>query len=87
MGYEVHVVCDRCGIAYWSGESSKALAASIMRDKGWTIGKRWLCPNCKKSKTPNKINRGAIAAERRKDENHKDYCGAWFYPAAGNAAG
>ena len=48
MGYEVHATCDRCGLTYiWAGAASKALVTSIMRDKGWTVGKRWLCSNCK----------------------------------------
>lgn len=45
------VVCDECGeMMYWTGNVSKAIAASIARDKGWTIRKKCRCPGCRKPK-------------------------------------
>lgn len=43
------VICDKCGVMmYWCGNVSKGTAAYLARKKGWTIGKRCLCEDCKK---------------------------------------
>lgn len=53
MGYEVHVYCDRCGQGYSYPPNYTVgitVARMTARDRGWTIGKQWLCPNCRKKK-------------------------------------
>lgn len=53
MGYEVHVYCDNCGIGLsWTPNHTvaKGTAEWICRNRGWTVGKKWLCPNCCKKK-------------------------------------
>lgn len=43
------VICDCCGeMMYWTSNVSKECIAKIARKKGWTIGKRCLCPECRK---------------------------------------
>lgn len=45
------IVCDKCErMIYWEGNTSKAITTSIARDKGWTIGKRCLCPYCRQKR-------------------------------------
>lgn len=49
MGIETHIYCDKCGkgIVY-SRTMAKNTAIMLMRNKGWSVGKRWLCPDCRK---------------------------------------
>ena len=48
MGYETRIYCDKCGKGYVSiGNISKTVATMLMRNLGWSVGKQWLCPNCK----------------------------------------
>ena len=55
MGLETHIYCDKCGKgrAYY-GAMSKGTATMLMRDKGWSVGKQWICPDCKRRKRKEK---------------------------------
>lgn len=45
------VICDSCHFMIcWESNVSKQMAAEAARNKGWTIGKRCLCPDCKPKK-------------------------------------
>lgn len=52
MGYEVWIICDRCGKSFgWDNTAiGIAFAKKIARGKGWSVGKKWLCNACKKAK-------------------------------------
>lgn len=51
MGLETHIYCDKCGKGYaFYGNMGKVFATTLMRKKGWSVGKQWLCPDCKRRK-------------------------------------
>lgn len=58
MGYiqniEICVVCDECHEGFkWNGYFVPEWhAKNIARKKGWSVGKQWLCPKCRKGKVP-----------------------------------
>lgn len=47
--FETAIICDGCGgaIAY-ADNVHKCILVMIAREKGWSIGKYHLCPDCKK---------------------------------------
>ena len=48
------IICEGCGeMIYWCGNVSKESATRYARKKGWTIGKRCLCAECKGRKNGN----------------------------------
>ncbi len=44
------IFCDRCGYADFYHLTNKTEIVRISRRKGWSIGKRHLCPECRKNK-------------------------------------
>jgi len=45
------VVCDKCGIKLtWNTCCAKKHLINMARDRGWTVGKKELCPNCRREK-------------------------------------
>lgn len=51
MGVETYICCDKCGKGrVFDGTMGKTEAIIIMRNRGWSVGKRWLCPDCKRRK-------------------------------------
>lgn len=43
--------CDKCGkLKLFYGAENKGTGTEILREYGWSIGKRTLCPQCKKQK-------------------------------------
>ncbi len=50
MGFEVKVVCDRCGNGFgWNNVAiGKSFATKLAKEKGWSVGKQWTCRKCKK---------------------------------------
>lgn len=53
--FETSIFCDKCGCGFSFPEvEPKWFMTETAREKGWTIGKRHLCPNC------NKKNRGNL---------------------------
>lgn len=51
--FYVEVMCDKCGetTANCSRHVPKWLLVKIARENGWTMGKKHLCPKCKKKKS------------------------------------
>ncbi len=55
MAIETYIYCDKCGDGYaWHTAMNTTRAVMLMRQKGWTVGKYWLCPNCKRRKEKKK---------------------------------
>lgn len=51
MAYETSIICDKCSerISH-TDVYTKQWMIRCAREKGWTIGKRELCPNCRKKR-------------------------------------
>lgn len=47
------IKCDRCGKTSWYGNIEKTYILKRGREKGWSIEKQHLCPNCRKEKNNN----------------------------------
>lgn len=41
--------CDNCNMKLNVADCSKNVIKRIARKKGWTIGEKVLCPNCRKN--------------------------------------
>lgn len=51
MEVETHIYCDKCGKGVvYSKAMSKSAAIWLARERGWTVGKQWLCPDCRRQK-------------------------------------
>lgn len=47
--FETSIYCDKCGSGYsFPDIEPKYFMIKIVREKGWTVGKKHLCPNCRK---------------------------------------
>lgn len=45
--FETSIFCDKCGCGFsFPNVEPKWFMTKIAREKGWTIGKRHLCPDC-----------------------------------------
>lgn len=44
------IECDNCGKQIWYDHVGKTHIERWNRDKGWSIGKKCLCPDCRKIK-------------------------------------
>ena len=45
--FETSIFCDKCGCRFsFPNVEPKWFMTKIARGKGWTIGKRHLCPGC-----------------------------------------
>lgn len=53
------IVCENCGTADFYSLVPKSWITKWAREKGWSIGKQHLCPDCRK----NKKKRGRRAAD------------------------
>ena len=42
------VICDKCGQKIISSWEKLSMVISTFRDKGWTLGKKHICPDCVK---------------------------------------
>ncbi len=41
------IICEQCGtMIYWETNICKESIKAYARKKGWTIGKKCLCPEC-----------------------------------------
>lgn len=41
------IICEQCGtMIYWETNICKESIKAYARKKGWTIGKKCLCPDC-----------------------------------------
>ena len=50
MGYKVTITCDQCGTGFeWPINHPVAIsiAKSVARRSGWSVGKQWLCQECR----------------------------------------
>ena len=60
VGYEsqVYAVCDICGDSECSSMYRLAEFKELLRAKGWTIGKKTICPACNKKRVKGRKNDG-----------------------------
>lgn len=48
---QTSIFCDKCGNGFsFDGIEPKWFMIEMARKKGWSIGKRHLCPNCRERK-------------------------------------
>lgn len=60
MGFRVNVVCDKCGCGFgWNNVAiGKTFATNLARERGWSVGKKWICRACKEDEKKRKIKNG-----------------------------
>ena len=51
MGLHTRIECDECqGAMIFNGISTKKTVILVARTKGWSVGKKILCPTCRNKK-------------------------------------
>lgn len=56
--FETSIFCDKCGCGFsFPNVEPKWFMTKIARQKGWTIGKRHLCPGCNNKNRMGEVNR------------------------------
>lgn len=73
--------CDSCGLGgsiapLSRGElSTKDEIIQILKDDGWSVGKRMICPNCKNNKSKSEESlRLRVAQKQKRRKNMKRIC-------------
>lgn len=46
------IVCDKCGDKLIWHHISKLYIVEWAREKGWSVGKKTLCPKCRRKRKP-----------------------------------
>ena len=49
--FATSIFCDKCGCEFFSYSiETKKFMVNTAREKGWSIGNRHLCPNCREKR-------------------------------------